>query len=352
MLCCRLIDILEFESVTRESFGVAAIKDTETRSWGEFGDDVEVFNVPERYLFEKTPANNFVSKDRPSVGDLIRKKLPEEHKHRDMKEIVFDALKTFRSPYGPAGEINAKVIYDRCECIDPATGFHDFHLTCALPSVSIVKVLFTVEEATRKEKEDEESGELYAYAYEEVDDFLFSKEGKKALKTEVRLRRKFCKRDIRKKKRTVKELGMEHKQAKRALRAVQDRKKQFDKGAAIAFHRFKNAGEAIVAVDEAIQVVQDAQETQLRVKEELKACKLKLKEKNPVWTGEAGVDLSEAVGEKLTKKVCLHLSSHVLMAIFTTSIRFTCHRLLLRTGKLRERRASVGPGMALQVLTT
>jgi hypothetical protein len=303
MLVNIMIEVLEFESVTRESFGVAALKDTEFRPWAEHEDDLEVYCIPERYMFHPTPSNTFVLKNRPSISDLIRKKLPDEHKNRNMEEVIFDALKTFKSPYGPVGEIHSKSVYDRCECIDPATGFHDFHPTCCQPSVVVAKILFTQEEAERKAKEDEESADLYAYAYEEVDDFLFSKEGKKALKVEVKLRKKFNKRDIRKKKKRLKELKKEHSAAKIALKNVKERKRQFEKGAAIAFHRFKNKGEAIVAENEAIQGVQDAYESTLRLKEDLALSYQQKKKNMQAWMSAASVDLSEAVGEKLTKKV-------------------------------------------------
>ena len=161
-----------------------------------------------------------------------------------------------------------------------------------------------------------------------------------------------CLAVVRKQKKYLKVLAREYKDAKKDLKEIQDRKKQFEKGAAIAFHRFKNAGEAIVAVDEAIQVIQDVHESQLRLKEELKACKLKLKQKANVWMGEASVDLSEAVGQKLTMKViCIRFNGFATSIMYCGLYLFPS-RSLSKIGKLRGKRVSADPGMVSLALIT
>ena len=152
----ELVQLLEEEVKSRARFGEAVLDEYMVRDWGENDSDTNCYAIAAYALVRGTPANDFVREDRPSMLELLFERLPQSDAYQYDMAAVVDAINTFVGPYGRVAEITEEPIeFDRCECIDPETGFQLRHEACMQKAVVIQKVIYTTEEAARKRREED-----------------------------------------------------------------------------------------------------------------------------------------------------------------------------------------------------
>jgi len=223
---------------------------------------VNCYALPIKVLLKETIANFYVSEWRPSVYDVAKECLPDTIFEYN-NDVLKDALNNFESPYGMVAGFD-KVGYDICECVDDENN-EVRHFPCTVPSCVIVRTIYTAAEAKRR-SDEENMLEGYLRSFEaNISTWLKDMGGKKSLRGEANIRIKQTKVNLeiaKKKLAIMTEKTLET--VKDNLRSANARKKDFEDGKPLPFHKLETP-------DEAVQVVADAEK-------EVKECEGSLKE--------------------------------------------------------------------------
>lgn len=126
MILEALLRVIEDEIAVRNNpetaiatrFSENVLRDDLIRPWGRNREKVLCYGISSKALLEETMKNYYVQEDRPSLYDLTKQSLPDSiFEYSD--EILKDAMKNFRSPYGEVAAWDEKVPYDSCEVGEP-----------------------------------------------------------------------------------------------------------------------------------------------------------------------------------------------------------------------------------------
>jgi hypothetical protein len=124
--------------------------------------------------------------------------------------------------------------------------------------IVIVKAIFTLEEVRRQHEEEKDLALSEDDGRKEVLEWLQTKFGKKALIGRLKEVRKFHKGQLKEVRKDIKKILATKPKMKKDLAAMVKRKKAFDKGKRIEFHRFETLKEAEEAVAMLQQPLDDA----------------------------------------------------------------------------------------------
>ena len=172
----------------------------------------------------------------------------------------------------------------------------------------ILKIIYTKEEIRREKKEgfDVRVGEIEVI--KEVEEWLETKHGIKAMLNRVKEVKKFYKVQLKLVRTEIKELIAGRPKLVKDLQAMKKRKKAFDRGKKLDFHRFETVDEAIEAMRMVEQPIADMleKEESLREIEESRLAltlKEKKKENKKLIEAEQHAALIERYGNKEKKRI-------------------------------------------------
>ncbi|RLN90903.1 hypothetical protein BBJ28_00000320 [Nothophytophthora sp. Chile5] len=204
------------------------------RPWGRGGELVGVYNVRASLLFPREEAHGAGADALPSVLRVVETRTqrgfpPEPFvAHKRSAVDVERALEQFVGLFGPVGVAHGHVPM-RCGC-DELLRVGKMHEPCPQRGWTLLRVLYTDEEASRRELDERRLREAQDALLPQIRAFLETSEGEKrfhrevkhakdALRTELRALKKRLKRQRGKWKRLKRAHDLEQKLAKKLARA-------------------------------------------------------------------------------------------------------------------------------------
>jgi Leucine-rich repeat (LRR) protein len=233
------------------------------RPWGRRGELVGVFMVRGSLLFpgeysDSGRAPPSPDKELPSVLRVIETRTqrgfppePFVENRRTLRDVE-RALEQYVGEYGPVGVAHANVPM-RCEC-EELLRFGKMHEPCEQPGWTMVRVLYTEEEVSRRELDEQRLREAQDALLPQIRAFLETPEGEKrfqrevkvvkdALRLHLRALQKQLKRHRAKWKPLAKAHAREEKLAKKMDKAAQKAAKATRPGAEIPLKKAETLGE-------------------------------------------------------------------------------------------------------------
>ena len=170
----------------------------------------------------------------------------------------------------------------------------------------ILKVVYTLDEIRREKEEDYDGRVGEIEVRKEVEGWLETKHGKKAMEERLKEVSKFFKLQLKLVRDEIKALLNNKPKLTKDFKAMKKRKKAFDKGKKIDFHNFNTLDESI----EAMRLVQapldemDEKEVELREIEVSRlALTVKVKKEKPLVLEEQKIALIDRYGKKEKKRI-------------------------------------------------
>lgn len=286
-----LIDTLRTqceESVqkTRRLFGCGVLIETE-KPWGRRGENVGVYALSLDALVHKTPKRQFVKEERTALFDLVKRRLPWSS--FNTLETLKDAITKYEGPYGPVAHLD-KVEFERCECVDER-GRSKGHRKCVLPSLLVVKTIYTVGEAQRRVQEDDAIRSAWNTCWDEIDAALDTKLGKLMAQKEMFRREKNQGTRAKKLKAALADKRRQVRRASEFHQAALNRKKSYQQGGAFHFHRLESDSEAQRLVADAVRELDERTRELKETANELADVKMLAKAKKEVQLRNVAIDL-------------------------------------------------------------
>ncbi|GMI11247.1 hypothetical protein TrVE_jg2968 [Triparma verrucosa] len=283
-------------------FSENVLRDDLVRPWGRSREKVLCYGIPIKVLLNETKANYFVKENRPALYDLTKESLPDTIFEYN-EQVLRDAMKNFKSPYGEVAAWDEKVPYDSCECVND-DGVEEKHLPCVVRSVVIVRTIYTAAESKRRA--DEET--LLEGNFQEMENVIqkwaTKSAGMKSLHAEVLQRTKSCRTSLELAKKKLIDLeskDVEH--ARDVLKNAEQRKKDFEDGKAKVFHKLESPEDAVALVQEAEKALKEVTDHIDSEKEKIKALKKRSKMNRPSKEEDALKDLRKKYCYKLYEQV-------------------------------------------------
>lgn len=157
----------------------------QARPWGEKGQLEDVFIL--------NPVSIYESEDDgvPSILEVIKARSYRGFRDEEFpytREQVDDALNNYIGPYGPVGISHESAAF-KCGCFSLIKS-GKMHNPCYRDGWIVCQIIYTQEEADRKNVEEEMIEVALVRIREELEIFIVSKEGKKRYKREVRILRR------------------------------------------------------------------------------------------------------------------------------------------------------------------
>ncbi|KAJ8603613.1 hypothetical protein CTAYLR_004843 [Chrysophaeum taylorii] len=222
-------------------FGCGVLIET-TRPWGRKGSEVGAYALSLDALVSPSGARQFVREPRPPLFELVKRRLPASIFDYTL-EVLKDAITKYEGPYGTVAQLD-KVEYERCECVDER-GRTKGHAKCVLPSVVVVKTIYTVGEAQRRVQEEDAIRAAWVKTCEAIDGALeTTKLGKLMARQEMFRRQRDQGHIIQSLRRVVQDKQKLVKRAVEYYQAAIHRKQSFEDGGAYHFHRLETNAEA------------------------------------------------------------------------------------------------------------
>ena len=239
------------ETKVLSRFSENVLRDDLVRPWGRDREKVNCYAIPITVLLKETRKNYFVSEDRPSLYGCVKENLPDTiFEYTD--DVLKDATKNFKGPYGEVAFWDEKVPYENCECIDEKTGEEAKHLPCVVRSMVMVKTIYSAAESKRRAEEEVALEGHFTTIEANIQAWVDTTAGLKSLGSEVLARSKRVTRALEVSKKKVSEIVKKDLPAMQSQNKVaHQRKKDFDNGKAKVFHK-------IATPEEALSVVTDA----------------------------------------------------------------------------------------------
>ncbi|CAM9862697.1 unnamed protein product, partial [Heterosigma akashiwo] len=183
----ELLEVLEDIAGDHEDFSANILNRRVLRPWGRRGEDVPCWALSLQYLLRETTPNELFPDYRPAVYDVVRRNLPDSI-FPYSKETLKRAIDTFEDPYGKVAAVE-KFKFPACECIDPETNKWSNHMRCRPKTLIIKKVIYSDEEADRRDQEDEVYIEAFKKVEKKVRSHLAKRRGVKESKLEGKERK-------------------------------------------------------------------------------------------------------------------------------------------------------------------
>ena len=256
------------ETKVASRFSENVLRDDLVRPWGRDREKVNCYAVPINVLLKETKANYFVSEDRESLYDVVKEGLPDTI-FEYTEDVLRDAMKNFKSPYGEVAFWDEKVPYDACECIDEKTGEEAKHLPCVVRSVVIVKTIYSAAESKRRADEETVLEGHFTAVEANIQAWIEKIAGVKSMGGEVLSRTKGAKAGLELTKKKIKEVEeKELVHVKDLQKAALQRKKDFEDGKAKVFHKIDTPEEAVKVVQDADKKVKECEASIAALKED------------------------------------------------------------------------------------
>jgi len=282
-------------------FSENCLRDDIVRPWGRNREQVNCYAVPIKVLLKETEPNFYVKIFRESLYDYAKESLPDTIFEYN-NEVLKDALNNFESPYGMVAGFD-KVGYDVCECVDDDNN-ELRHFPCTIPSCVIVKTIYTAAESKRRADEETILESYFSTFEQNIYKWLEDMSGKKSIRAEIAIRIKQTKINLEMaKKRLVNLTEKNLENSKDLLKAAEQRKKDFEDGKPLPFHKLESPEEAVKVVDDAEEAVKKVESDIEEVKSEIKALKKRSGMSSTFFADEATVDLNKKMCHLLYKKV-------------------------------------------------
>ena len=250
----QLIDTLKHEVDLKQKslFGPGALLE-ERRPWGRQGELIGCYAISLDALVRESQCG--LKEPRPALFSIAKAKMPPSPFGYTL-ELLKDAITKYAGPYGPVAQLD-KVQFDRCDCVDNR-GRSKGHKPCVLPSVIIVKSIYTVGEAQRRAAEDDAIEAQWSKTWETLTKQLDSRLGRLMASQELFKRKRDQEKILQGLKTTLKERQKDLKRNNDFLQAAKSRKEAYDDGANYGFHRIDSPEEAEDIVNDAEKHVTDA----------------------------------------------------------------------------------------------
>merc|ERR1719502_1828738 len=182
-----MLDVLRLEVRIRDDFSPNVLRSDIVRKWGRDGEEVHCYAIALHALLEDAEPNNFVQEWRPALYDIVKDRLPPTIFNYST-ETLKQGIKWFKDAYGRIAKIE-NVEFSRCECIDPETKKEARHFPCIIPALVINKIIYTPEEADRREIETKKIKEAFKTIDETITKWFATQVGRSAILKAVRERR-------------------------------------------------------------------------------------------------------------------------------------------------------------------
>lgn len=150
------------------------------RPWGRRGELVGVYSINPSVIYEDQPRL-------PSILSVIRTRVHhgfEEEAFTRARGEVEAAIEQYVGVYGPVGVVHDDVPF-YCGCED-LLRFNKMHWPCYRRGWTMVQVIFTEEEAARREQDEQRVAEAVKALRPQIEKFLRTEEGEKRFHKEVK----------------------------------------------------------------------------------------------------------------------------------------------------------------------
>lgn len=216
------------------------------KPWGRKGEMCQCWAVSLPALLRDLPPSFFCPDGRKSIFNLIKEVLPPMAFPFTV-DLLKDSLRLYVSPFGQVAETET-VGFGSCECVNDKTNKPVRHSSCIKPAIVLVKSIYSEEEASRREAEEDE----YMMRFEEIEEdvriWLFTTEGKKEIDKEVSVRRARLLEEISLREEMVLMEQFKQKKAKDMLGKLKKRKDGFEHGEDFSVTGFASIADAVRAI--------------------------------------------------------------------------------------------------------
>lgn len=282
-----LNDIMK-SSATRKLYSDAVIQKGE-KPWGRKGEPCSVFIVALSALLRDAPPNYYQKQGRPSIINLVQNALPPMPFPFTV-ELFKDSLRLFVSPYGQVAD-TIQHTFPKCDCIDDIKGKPMRHSPCIKPAVCIVTSIYTDEEASRRDIEEDE----YIARFEEIENEIRAwsliQEGRVLTDLFVSKCKELIRDEYTIKKNIFDAENIKLKNAKAELQSLTTRKQQFDDKQDFSVHRFLSIEQAIELIQVEKDKIEKHTDKTLYISGQLNILKTKLAIEQPAWRKQVLEDL-------------------------------------------------------------
>jgi Leucine-rich repeat (LRR) protein len=171
----HVLDKVSKDSPVRFS---VAVYNKSTRPWGRKGEMVTVHVLSWDAYLNPAPRSSYHPEGRAALIDLVRDALPPMA-FPLTTELILDCVNLFSSPYGQVAAIE-EIEYSKCDCVEEKKGRirASMHKPCRKASLVLLSSIYTQEEATRREEEDDVFMDIFEEIEEQVRFWVQTDEGK------------------------------------------------------------------------------------------------------------------------------------------------------------------------------
>lgn len=155
-----------------------AVYNKSMRPWGRKGELAQVHVVSWNAVLNAAPRSAYHPDGRSAIIELVREALPPMPFYLS-PELLLDSIKLFSSPYGQVAAIE-DIEYPKCDCVEEKKGRvrASMHKPCRKASLVLLTSIYTPEEASRREEEDEVFFEIFEEVEEQVRFWVQNDDGK------------------------------------------------------------------------------------------------------------------------------------------------------------------------------
>lgn len=233
---------------TQKGFGESVLI-TSKRPWGRKGENMNVWALCLHCLLKESPPNEFHRNVRPAVINLIRAELPEMAIPFTV-DLLKDSIRLYSSPYGQVADTE-QITFPSCDCMDEVRNKPLRHRVCDKSAVVLCHVIYSEEEAQRRDAEEDDLFTDFQEIEENVRIWLLTAEGRRGVDKEVRRRLNLCQAEAQLQGELMMSEEVKLLKAREWLVALQRRKKLMDAGESMASHGFENVQAAVNLIDDA-----------------------------------------------------------------------------------------------------
>mmetsp|Transcript_35485 Transcript_35485/g.66233 ORF Transcript_35485/g.66233 Transcript_35485/m.66233 type:complete len:1350 (-) Transcript_35485:239-4288(-) len=299
------------EAKLSEDYGRAVLKETR-RPWGRNGELVNCYVISMHALLRDTPPNKYYQPEgRPAMIHAISKYMPKTS-FPFSKELLKDSLRLYLSPYGQIADTE-NIEYLACDCIDDRRLKPLSHEPCEKPSVVLIKIIYTEEEAARRDEEED----MFSIKFDEIDSevrlWLNTDEGYDLLNKQIKIRRKVIAEDLGIREEVYKNEMYKERMYEAAVSKIARRMIQFEENLAFDVHHISSAAEGK-------QMVKDADKKLARQKKRVIACAEAL-EKLEELSGMDRRGLKALISDELVRKYSVNYYNEAIKAERKKAIR-------------------------------
>lgn len=286
MLLQETINVLE-EEMTKKGkkaqFSRNVLVDDIKKPWGRNGELVSCFAVSMDALLQDTEPNKYVRKFRPSLWESVKEHLPITI-FEYTQQMLTDAIEEFESVWEKNRYRNQPIaMVDKCEFpkdeVILPNGKERRLVPCEIPTLYIVKVIYTSQEKRRRREEDEAFWSAFRKTEDDVVSWVDSKGGKALTLVEIKARNKRLNKDLQATAKIRDQMVKQLDAAKDMMEAVNRRRADYDAGKPVHMHKIHNDEEAVELVTNAEDAQTTAQKAVEGVDEEMREIRAKIKMK-------------------------------------------------------------------------